>query len=71
MGMCTDYRRVNILIKPDSFAIATVDDLIDSIVNSKFISKTDLLKGCYQVPISDKAHQVSDFLRQMVFINIM
>ena len=51
---CTDFRRVNALTKSDSYPIPQVDDCIDQIGHSQYISKIDLLKGYWQVPLSDK-----------------
>ena len=43
--VCTDYRKVNNLSKTDTFPIPRMDDCIDKIGNSKYITKFDLLKG--------------------------
>ena len=42
---CTDYRKVNNITKTDSFPITRIDDLIDKMGNSVYISKFDMLKG--------------------------
>ena len=42
---CTDYRKVNVLSKTDSFPIARMDYCVDQIGNAKYITKCDLLKG--------------------------
>ena len=42
--MCNDYRKVNNLSKTDIFPIPRMDDCIDKIANSKYITKFDLLK---------------------------
>ena len=56
--MCTDYRKVNSVTKTDSFPIPRIDDCIE---NSKYVTKFDLLKGFWQVPLTDKAKEVSAF----------
>ena len=38
---CTDYRKVNILNKTDSFPIPRMEDCIDRIGNAKYITKCD------------------------------
>ena len=48
--MCTDYRKVNSVTKTDSFPVPRIDDCIDKVGNSKFVTKFDLLKGFWQVP---------------------
>lgn len=60
--MCTDYRKVNSLTKTDSFPIPRIDDCIDKIGQAKFVTKFDLLKGFYQVPLTEKAKAISAFV---------
>ena len=59
--MCTDYGKVNSVTKTDSFPIPRIDDCIDKVGNSKYVTKFDLLKGFWQVPLTDKAKEVSAF----------
>ena len=59
---CTDFRKVNNVTKTDSFPIPRIDDCIDSIGCAKFITKLDLLKGYWQVPLTDRAKEVSAFV---------
>ena len=42
---CTDFRKVNSITKTDSYPIPRIDDCIDRIGHSKYVSKFDLLKG--------------------------
>ena len=60
--MCTDYRKVNNLSKTDTFPIPRMDDCIDKIGNSKYITKFDLLKGFWQIPLTERAKEVSEFV---------
>ena len=62
--MCTDYRKLNSVTKTDSFPIPRIDDYIDKVGNSKYVTKFDLLKGFWQVPLTDKAKEVSAFATQ-------
>ena len=57
--MCTDYRKVNNCTKTDGFPIPRNDDCIDKIGQSKFVSKFDLLKGFWQIPLNEKAKEIS------------
>ena len=59
--MCTDYRKVNSVTKTYSFPIPRIDDCIDKVGNSKYVTKFDLLKGFWQVPLTDRAKEVSAF----------
>ena len=40
---CTDFRKVNTVTKSDSFPLPRVEDCIDSVGHSSYISKFDLL----------------------------
>ena len=60
----TDFRKVNQCTKTDSYPfprIHGIDDCIDKIGNAKFFSKFELLKGYWQVPLTDRAKEISAF----------
>ena len=56
-----DYRKVNAVMKSDSYLISRIEDCIDHIGVSKFVSKFDLLKGYWQVPLTNRAKEISAF----------
>ena len=58
---CTDYRKVNACTKTDSFPIPRIDDCIDRIGKAKYVSKFDLLKGYWQIPLTKRAQEISAF----------
>ena len=60
--MCTDYRKVNNVTKSDTFPIPRIDDCIDRIGCAKYVTKFDLLKGFWQVPLTDRAKEISAFV---------
>ena len=60
--MCTDYRKVNSVTKTDTFPIPRIDDCIDNIGHSKYVTKFDLLKGFWQIPMTDRAKEISAFV---------
>ena len=57
----TDFRKVNQCTKTDSSPISRINDCINIIGNSKFVSKFDLLKGYWQVPLTDRANEIPAF----------
>lgn len=61
MRFCTDFHKVNLVTKPDLFPVPRMDDCIDQ-VGPKFASKFDLLKGYWQVPLSNRAHEIATFI---------
>ena len=56
---CTDFRKVNDKTKSDSFPIPRIADCIDQIGNAKFVSTFDMLKGYWQVPLTQRAREIS------------
>ena len=60
--MCTDYRKVMSVTKTDMFPIPRIDDCIDKVGKAKFVTKLDLLKGFLQVPLTDRAKEISAFV---------
>ena len=60
--MCTDYRKVNSVTKTDTFPIPRIDDCIDQIGQAKYVTKFDLLKGFWQIPLTDRAKEISAFV---------
>ena len=60
--MCTDYRKVNSVTKTDSFPIPRIEDCIDKIGNAKYLTQFDLLKGFWQLPLTQRAKEISAFV---------
>ena len=60
--LCTDYRKVNTVTKTDTYSIPRIDDCIDKIGNVRYVSKLDLLKGFWQVPLTERAKEISAFV---------
>ena len=50
---CTDLRKVNQMTKPDSFPLPRMEDCV---------SKFDLLKGYWQVPLTSRAREIATFI---------
>ena len=59
---CSDFRKLNSVTKPDSYPLPRVDDCVDRIGSATFLSKFDLLKGYWQVPLTKRAKEVSAFV---------
>ena len=59
---CTDFRKVNDKTKSDSFPISRIADCIDQIGNAKFVSTFDMLKGYWQVPLTQRVREISAFV---------
>lgn len=53
---------MNSVTKTDPYPIPRIEDCIDKIGNAKFVSKFDLLKGYWQVPLTERAKEISAFV---------
>ena len=60
--MCTDYKRVNSVTTTDTFPILRMDDCIDKVGKARYVTKFDLLKGFWQVPLMDRTKEISAFV---------
>lgn len=52
LRICVDYRKLNKSSQTDAYPMPRIDDLIDGLGNSQFISTLDLTKGYWQVPVA-------------------
>ena len=66
---CTDFKKVSAVTKSDSFPLYRVEDCIDSVGHSCYITKFDLLMGYWQVPFTERARDICSLLL-MVYISI-
>ncbi|XP_069946348.1 uncharacterized protein [Cherax quadricarinatus] len=69
--MCTDYRKVNSVTLPDGYPLPHIDDLIDRVSGAQFVSRLDLLRGYYQVPLTECAQEISVFTIQDGLFNYL
>lgn len=60
--VCIDFRAVNKCTKSDSHPIPRVEDCIDKMGQAQFISKFDLLKGYWQVPLTERSKEITAFV---------
>jgi len=51
MGLCTDFWKVNNCTVPDPFPLPRIEDLIDRVRKAKFLTKLDMTRGYWQVPL--------------------
>lgn len=65
---CTDYRKLNSLTKPDCYPLPRIDDCDDCVGSAEFVSKFNLLKGYWQVPLTSRAKELSAFVTPDSFL---
>ena len=69
--MCTDYRKVNSVTNTDSFPVPRKDDCFDNVGQAKYVTKLDVLKGFWQIPLTDRAKEITpDGLYQYKVISV-
>lgn len=49
---CTDFRNVNSVTKADSYPLPQMEDCMDRVGSTTFLTKLDLLKGYWEVPLT-------------------
>lgn len=68
---CKDFRKVNSVTRPDCYPLSRMEDCVDHVGEARFVTKLDLLKGYWQVPLMEWAKEVAfvtpdDFLQYMM-----
>lgn len=57
LRFCSDFQKVNRVTKSDSFPLPRMENCVDQVGAAKYVSKCDLLKGYWQVPLSKEVHR--------------
>lgn len=52
---------MNAVTVPDACPMARLDDCVDHVGSAMFVSKWDLLKGYWQIPLTKHASEISAF----------
>ena len=60
--ICVDMRRLNSVSNFDAYPLPRIEDLIEQLGEAKFISKLDLTKGYWQIPLSTETKEKSAFI---------
>ena len=59
---CIDYRRLNMVTKPDLYPLPRIDDLLDQLGKSRYFSTLDLAAGYWQIRVHPKAIEKTAFI---------
>jgi len=60
--LCTDFRKINAITVPDPFLIPRVEDLLDPVGRSKYLTNLDTTCGYWQVPPDEESAPMSAFV---------
>ena len=58
---CLDFRALNKVVSYDTYPYKRCDDILDRIANAKYISKIDLTRGYWQIPLDDESKPKTSF----------
>ncbi|XP_064485140.1 uncharacterized protein LOC135397466 [Ornithodoros turicata] len=58
---CIDYRKLNAVTKNQVYPIPNIEERVEKVSRAKFISTLDLIRGYWQVPMSEKARRYAAF----------
>ncbi len=61
LRMCVDYRKLAIT-RGDPYPLPNIEEMINSIGKSPFITTLDLTKGYYQVPVAEGSREKTAFV---------
>ena len=59
--LCVDFKSINAITQPDPFYMPRVEEVLESVGKARYISKIDLSKGYYQIPMSQRDIPKTDF----------
>ena len=60
--LCVDYRRLNEKTVSDPYYMGTLDEIVERVGQSSVLSKIDLAKGYYQVPVTAGSKEKTAFI---------
>ena len=63
--ICVDYRKLNSWTKFDAYPMPRIDDLLDAIGQSPYLTTIDLMKGYWQVPMNEDDKEKTAFTSQL------
>lgn len=65
LRMCVDYRGLNKVTSTDIYPMPRIEELLDKVAPTEYITTMDLCKGYYQVPLAEEDKAKTAFLTPM------
>lgn len=59
---CIDYRKLNLITKDQTYPIPHIEERIERVSGARFISTLDLVRGYWQVPLTEQASRYAAFI---------
>ena len=60
--LCVDYRRINDITRQIPFYMPRVEEVLEGVGQARYISKLDLSKGYYQIPVKESDTTKTTFI---------
>ena len=62
LRLCTDMRQVNLRTAVDPFPLPRIEELLDRVGKAKYLTKLDMVRGYWQVPLDSASIPISGFV---------
>lgn len=59
---CIDYRRLNLITRDQTYPIPNIEERVEMVSAAKYISTLDLVRGYWQVPLTERASRYAAFI---------
>lgn len=59
---CVDYRRLNAITKDQVYPLPNIEERVELVSGARFISTFDLVRGYWQVPLTERASRYAAFI---------
>lgn len=59
---CVDYRKLNSITKDQIYPIPNIEERIERVSGARYISTLDLVRGYWQVPLTERASRYAAFI---------
>ena len=60
--LCVDYRKLNGITRQTPFYMLRIDEVLEGVGQASFISKLDMTKGYYEIPVRQQDIQKTSFI---------